>query len=425
MMLKPEVALSIYRATGLDLAPATVERAIRQRMKECAITRSDVYFDRLNQDTEEFSALTELVVVPETWFFRDHAAFGTAVQFVRNRLGQGKGPVSILSVPCATGEEPYSLAMALLDAGIAASEFSIEAIDISKRAIQFASNGAFGRNAFRTQDLSFRDRHFAHSEHAYVLSRRVRDCVTFSQGNLLAPDMAARADSYDVIFCRNLLIYFNDRTQQEAASRIAAMLRSDGLLFAGYAEVPVFHHHGFESTPDPKAFCLSKTPVGKASVPAGADIRRPSIRAVTLNQALPRRVDMANSPPPKTPRPRLPAVSEVKNTRAEVLLAEARNFADRGEFKSAGIRLTECLRHRPDFAEANLLFGLISERNGDLRAAEDYIRRAVYFDPQHYEAVCHLAILAEKQGNAVGANAARQRAARVLQRQEGKKSREQ
>jgi chemotaxis protein methyltransferase WspC len=83
------------------------------------------------------------------------------------------------------------------------------------------------------------------------------------------------------------------------------------------------------------------------------------------------------------------------------------------------------LRHRPDFAEANLLLGLISERNGDLRAAEDYIRRAVYFDPQHYEAVCHLAILAEKRGNVAGAEAARQRAARVLQRQEGRKDKAQ
>lgn len=421
MMPNAEVMSAICRVTGLDLASATVERAIRQRMRECAIAQPEAYADKLNRDAEELSALTELVVVPETWFFRDRAAFDTAVQGIRDRLEQGKGPVSILSVPCATGEEPYSLAMALLDAGIAASEFSIEAIDISKRVIRMAADGVFGRNAFRTADLSFRDRHFAPSGHEYVLNSRVRDCVKFTQGNLLALDMSVRAGSHDVIFCRNLLIYFNNRTQQEAAIRLAAMLRDDGMLFAGYAEIPVFHHHGFESALDRKAFCLRKALNGKA----GAGVQPSLMPAVTPKQAPSRHRDSTKKPSPKTPRPSLPAVSKAERASVEVLLAEARILADRGEFKPASVRLAECLRQRPDFAEANLLFGLISERNGDLRTAEDYIRRAVYFDPQHYEAVCHLALLAEKQGNTAGANAARQRAARVLQRQEGKRSSQQ
>jgi chemotaxis protein methyltransferase WspC len=424
-MLNTDVALSIHRATGLEVAPATVERAIKQRMKDCAITHPDAYLDRLNQDRDEFPALIELVVVPETWFFRDGAAFSTAVQLVRDRLDRGKGPVSILSAPCATGEEPYSLAMALLDAGIAGSGFSIEAIDISQRAIQTATDGTFGRNAFRTQDLGFRDRHFARADQTYVLNRQVRECVSFSQGNLMTLDTAARAHSYDIIFCRNLLIYFNDGKQQEAAGRLAAMLRNDGMLFAGYAEVPVFHHHGFVSAPYPKAFCLQKAPASQASIPAVAPIRLPSAPAVTLRQDLSQRAGKAKRPSIKLPRPCAQPGSKAVSPNAEAMLAEARALADQGEFKSASIRLAECLRHRPDFAEANLLLGLISERNGDLRAAEDYIRRAVYFDPQHYEAVCHLAILAEKRGNVAGAEAARQRAARVLQRQEGRKDKAQ
>lgn len=418
-MMNPDVSLSLHCATGLELPSATVERAIRRRMKDCAITRLDAYLDKFKQDPQELSALTELVLVPETWFFRDQAAFDTAVQVVQNLLAQENRPVSILSVPCATGEEPYSLSMALLDAGVAADTFNIEAIDISAHAIQLASHGTFGRNAFRTKDLRFRDRHFMGTEHGYAISKQVRDCVQFSQGNLLALDIPARANRYDIIFCRNLLIYFNEKTQQEAVRRLAAMLRNDGMLFSGYAEAPVFHHHGFVSTPNPKAFALKKASANKASSDTAPMARAPSIKTVSPRPAFSRLAGPMKVHPPEAPR--LSPGSAVEIPNAETLLAEARTFADQGDYQLAGTRLAECLRYQPDLAEANLLFGLISERNGDFRTAEDYIRRAIYFDPHHYEALCHLAILAEKQGNIAGASAARQRAARVMQRQESKK----
>lgn len=417
-MLNAEIALLLHRATGLALAPATVERAIRQRMKHCEITRLDAYLARLRQDDNELAALTELVVVPETWFFRDAEAFDAAVQCARELLALGRSPVSFLTVPCATGEEPYSLVMALLDAGIPATDFRIDAIDISGRAIGHALRGVYGRNAFRTPELTFRNRHFAHTEHGYELKRYVRDCVTFFQENLLKLDTAVRADRYDIVFCRNLLIYFDEATQKDAVSRLATMLRDDGMLFAGYAEVPVFHQNRFRSTRHPRAFGLRKTMVADASKASALSACPPLIRRIAPPAHVRRAVPATACPSEPA---HLPPQSGAERPDAQALLEQARTLADRGDFKTAAIQLAECLRHRPDSAEANLLYGLVSERNGDLEAAESHLRRAVYLDPHHYQALCHLAILTEKRGNAASASAVRARAARVFRRLEGKR----
>src|SRR6185369_5176323 len=95
------------------------------------------------------------------------------------------GVLRVLSLPCSTGEEPYSVAMALLDAGFPAERFRVDALDISLRALAFARRGVFGRNSFRGGDLEFRERHFTAAGAGWQLGEVARQPVEFRQGNVL------------------------------------------------------------------------------------------------------------------------------------------------------------------------------------------------------------------------------------------------
>lgn len=238
------VLATLRRLTGMNLARNTVELAVKRRMEATGATEHKAYADGL--DEAELRELVELVVVPESWLFRDPQAFSAAVAFVRQRLAEGSRLVRILSVPCAGGEEPYSMAMALFDAGVKPQAFMIDAVDISAACIMRAEAGVFGRNAFRGRELSFRDRYFTWSgdDELYRINDALRARIRFGQGSILEGELGT-ARQYDVIFCRNLLIYFDEPTTAAAIARLSEYLARDGMILAGYAEVPSFVRHGF------------------------------------------------------------------------------------------------------------------------------------------------------------------------------------
>ena len=177
---------------GLDpasIGTSAVQRAVRSRMRAAGVSEADDYWLRLDGSRAALQALIEAVVVPETWFFRDPQAFSAMARLAAEawpaRRAQG-GRLRLLSLPCSTGEEPYTMAMALLDAGLPAAAFAIDAVDISGAAIDRARRGVYGRNSFRGADLGFRNRHFARTLPGYAISPAVRGCVTFGQSNLFA-----------------------------------------------------------------------------------------------------------------------------------------------------------------------------------------------------------------------------------------------
>src|SRR4029079_2810951 len=178
----------------------------------------------------ELQALTEAVVVPETWFFRDRHAFTTLARIVPDEWlpAHPAGVVSRLSLPCSTGEEPYSMAMALLDATVPANRFRVDGVDISGRHIAQGVRAVYGRNSFRGGELRFRDRHFELTAGGYQVREDVRQQVRFEQGNLFAADFLPGVGIYDVIFCRNVLIYFDRPTQDRALAVVNRLLQAGG-----------------------------------------------------------------------------------------------------------------------------------------------------------------------------------------------------
>ena len=402
----------LRRATGLSVSKVVAERAVRQRMEQTGFGDSAAYLQALTP--AEMTQLIELVVVPESWLFRDPQAFYATVELVQERWARGRA-TRILSIPCAGGEEPYSMAMALRDGGVPKQAFSIDAYDLSPGCIERAQAGVYGRNAFRAQDVAFRERYFTHvADDAYRIIDALREQVTFRQGNLLQFDTATCSRHYDVIFCRNLLIYFDKPTTRAAIANLSALLADDGMLLAGYAEVPSFCQNGFAPLQFRQAFALKKEATPPAAVIQVAALPPPT-RALRSVPPAPRPAPARAVPAPAA-RPRPVPVQAPQPP--EDLLAEARRLADRGQLREAGEKCHAHLARVPEAAEAYFMLGIINELAGKMDLADDYWRRCIYLQPDHYEALCHLSLLAERNGNHTAATTLKARAARIYQRRQ-------
>jgi chemotaxis protein methyltransferase WspC len=375
-------------------------------MKELGLKNLDEYTRRLRGSETEWRQLIENVVVSETWFFRDRQAFAALVQMVLTEWlpRYPKQSLQILSVPCSSGEEPFSLAMALLDAGILPDRFAVQAVDISERALAAAAAATYGRNAFRGKDLSFRDRYFHQSKAGYVLAARVRQCVRFHQLNLLEQELPGCAP-FDFIFCRNLLIYFDRPTQVRALQRLRARLAPDGLLFVGPAELPLVTDQGFTRLNLAMAFACRRD---DGEQPAAGRKLHPVVRSKV---ALP-------PPPAANHKDILRAGFDDQPVAAHAApvavpdLKHARELADAGKFQEARQICVAHLDRSGPLAEAFYLLGLIADACGEAGALELY-RKAIYLEPDHYESLLQLALLLERMGDHSAARSYRRRAERA------------
>lgn len=216
----------------------TLTRAIQQRLKLTGLADLAAYQQHLFSTVEEQQCLVELVVVPETWFFRDRHPYNHLSLHAR-RLHRDRAaaePLRLLSAPCATGEEPYSMAITLLDAGLSSQAFTIDAIDICRRSIRRAREAVYSRHSFRGVSEAEKQRHFQSGPAGLELDAAIRGTVRFRCANLMTC-LAGSSSRYDVIFCRNLLIYLEDPASERLLTALAGLLRPGGLLIVGSAEV--------------------------------------------------------------------------------------------------------------------------------------------------------------------------------------------
>lgn len=412
--LDPRIAARIRAVAGLDMADNLVLRAVKRRIGELALEGMAEYTRLLLGSSAELTELIDLLVIPETWFFRDPAAFAQAVRAVQGLKGLGRR-ARLLSLPCSTGEEPYSLAMALLDAGLGEADFQVEGWDISLPSLARAQRAVYGRNSFRGQDLAFRERHFNAVEGGHALMERVRQRVSFHQQNILQLDSAALAGQYDLVFCRNLLIYFDPPTQGRAIANLRALLNEQGLLFAGFAEMNACAQHGFIGAGGTRPAAMRKA--GANGGTARLSKAGPA-RTQAASGLRPRLAGSAGRSPSSLPArpatPPLPAKAPPA-VRPDHLLQQARQQADAGQLGAAQASLRSHLQQAPESAEAWFLLGLLLEGEAPAEAAR-LLRRAIYLEPAHYQALCHLALLCEQQGDGAQAAQLRARAGRVQTR---------
>jgi chemotaxis protein methyltransferase WspC len=446
--IDPRFEAWLSRETGIDapsLGVNALERAVLERMRATqddgkadadTATRDsaplDAYWQLLSASPDERQALVEELVVPETWFFREREAFVALARLANERLVREPArPLRVLSAPCSTGEEPYSIAMALLDAGIGPERFTVDALDISARAVELARQAVYGRNSFRGQVLEFRERHFRATERGWLLDERVRQAVRFRQANLFELAPGANA-GYDFIFCRNVLIYFHRDAQDSAIRLLDARLADHGTIFVGPAETGLMMRHAMTSARIPLAFAFQRARPEEVAqrvapfVPARAAdggqwtnepgaiaLSRP-VRAL-LPVAAPAVARIAASAFAPRPGPaRKPHAAPLQGqARPPVSLDDARRLADAGQFDEAERLAHDFVIVHGPHADAFCLLGLIADARGLRADANDFYRKALYLDPTHYEALTHRAALLEMDGDSAGAQQLLRRAQRV------------
>lgn len=190
-MVQAAIEAMLRQKIGLDansIGSRTIARAVEQRRVACGLRDQTSYFQHLQTSAKELEELIETVVVPETWFFRDKEPFVYLSQYVTSQwLKANFSILRVLSVPCSTGEEPYSIAMTLLDSGLTPNQFCIDAVDISKRALLKAKQALYSKRAFRGGGVEAKLRYFEQVADSYQVRPIVRDTVKFIQGNLLKP----------------------------------------------------------------------------------------------------------------------------------------------------------------------------------------------------------------------------------------------
>ncbi|CAB3651973.1 putative biofilm formation methyltransferase WspC [Achromobacter animicus] len=425
MSLVEEFSGLLKRRMGLDsgsIGQAAVERAVRHRMHAAGVDDEQDYLMRVQAWPEEMQQLIEAVIVPETWFFRYPESQDAMAALARERLfapGCEGRMLRVLSVPCSSGEEPYSIAMALLDAGVPPHRFHVDAIDISVRMVEFAQRAVYGRNSFRGGDLAFRDRHFSEVPDGHQLAARVRGQVRFQPGNLFDPNLLAGAAPYDFVFCRNLLIYFDLATQERAVQVLRRFARDDGVLFVGPAETSLLTGRRLPAVPLARSFAFRAKPApAPAEMPAAA--RAPlSGQGPIVHAWTPPRRPVAQTPAPRLPVPHA-AISDTPSAppaaatglAAQTSLREIAALADLGRVRDAMAKCQAHIEIHGASADALHLQGLLLDAEGQSRQAQAAYRKALYLDPNHREALLHLAALVASDGDHEGARRLQARAAR-------------
>jgi len=236
----------LYRRTGMLFGEAKsyyVQRRVTERMAASGATSFASYFARLRGDVlGEIEQFINAFTVNETYFYReDHQLQCLTTDLLRERLKGKPGgeTVRIWSVPCSTGEEPYSIAIWLLENWPQVDAHDVEIIgsDIDTDALEAARAGVYGRRALMRLSAELVDRYFEplDDEHWRVLED-LRDSVRFSPVNLMDAVETRANGRFDVIFCRNVLIYFDDTSRRIAAENLFENLAPGGFICLGHSE---------------------------------------------------------------------------------------------------------------------------------------------------------------------------------------------
>jgi chemotaxis protein methyltransferase CheR len=202
------------------------------------------YVDFLRRDPrarEEWDDLASVLSNNETYFFRERAQLKALAGDVVDEFLRRSPRVRLWSSACSSGEEPYSLAMTLLETGkLTDGQLTIRATDISPRVLALAEKGFYRALSFRATEPAMIQRWFTPQGDGFVVGDRIKRLVSFGRLNLLDGARVGAEGPFDAIFCRNVLIYFDKATQKRVVESFAKALRPGGYLFLGHAE-SLFH----------------------------------------------------------------------------------------------------------------------------------------------------------------------------------------
>jgi len=409
----------------------------------------------------ERRALAQSLTVSETYFFRQ----GDQIRELMEQLAGRARPVRLLSAGCASGEEPYSIALALREhAPQLAATATIRAVDIHPAVIERAKAGRYSSWALRETLEPMVRRWFRQDGNQFVLDPEIRKAVQFEERNLIEhnADLFA-AGSYEAVFFRNVLMYFTAEAAAAVIARIARALVPGGLLFLGYAETlrglsTDFHlrhkretfyyqkrgdgsERGSSTGPRGQAQA-STTPAPQADASWQEAIERASARIRDLTTAPASTTDerastrASDGAAPVEPFDLHPALELLRNERfgdalaamaalpaaaerdPDVLLLRSALLVHSGDFAGARETCAALLADNELNAGAHYLLALVCEAERQLERAAEHHRVAAYLDPTFAMPRLHLGLIARRTGDALAAQRELRQACALLERED-------
>jgi len=236
-----------YRKTGIQFDGTKryfVDKRLVERIEATDSENFRNYFVKLRFETsgEEMQALVNLMTVNETYFFREAYQFDCLVNSMLDEIARKRrkgSRIRIWSIPSSTGEEPYSIAIYLLERWAQIEDYEVEILssDIDTSVLRSAQRGLYSDRSVANLPKAYLGKYFRKaSEGTWQLSRDIVDVVEFSRVNLSDPNDTRRFRDIDIIFCRNLLIYFDDMSRRIAAEAMYDALNPGGFVCLGHSE---------------------------------------------------------------------------------------------------------------------------------------------------------------------------------------------
>ena len=218
-----------------------LERRLQPRLRQRGLRSFSDY--ETTMDAGEMDTLLDTVAVHETYFFREKRQLHAFNEHIIPELARSNEAIHIWSAGCSTGEEAYTIAMLIAERGLLDDgRVQLLATDLSRRVIEQARRGLYGSTSFRTTEPDYQQQYFHDAGRSlWQASDRLRDAVQFEQANLIGPDAErlqppASAGGFDAIFCRNVLMYFDEEAAHQTLGLIYSLLKDGGYLLLGHAE---------------------------------------------------------------------------------------------------------------------------------------------------------------------------------------------
>ena len=240
-----QLAEYIKEQTGIHIPPTKkylIENRLVKILEESNLKSYDeyLYLLRYSRNGREVERLFDAITTNETFFFREPMQFDVLMDRVVPRMldargARAGGPMRIWSAACSSGEEAYTIAM-LLKEKRAALRAEIMATDISNKVLDAARRAVYSSYSVRNVPRPYLDRYFRAQGQEFALDPVIRSAVRFKSFNLLDDRRTMEMSGFDIIFCRNVLIYFDVKTKQQVVSQIYDSLKPGGFLFIGSSE---------------------------------------------------------------------------------------------------------------------------------------------------------------------------------------------
>jgi chemotaxis protein methyltransferase CheR len=451
------IAAFLLAKCGLDFIgrnELNLQRSVKERMAAISVSNVSEYFSHLRKEEKEVDRLLSLVTTGETFFFRNLPHFSVLrteilPELIKRKKRDGKPSLRVLCAGCSTGEEPYSIAMTLLGL-VNPAKFHVQIVagDINKKVLTAAAKGVYSQRALQVTTSDQVHRYFTARpgrEKTYQLSKQVQDMVQFHHMNLAELDSHPHVQGkFDLIFCRNVIIYFDKRTTLRLLGSFQNLLDLEGTLFMGHSESLYDLYDGLFPEVINETVVYRKTAVAKKGVLNQPQIFYTKKKTLPASTAATKSI-IKNQPlqsknvPVQSPsqlkrlehyhialhlmsrkqivdaEKEFQAELKINPQHAESHLGLAKLYADSGQNEKALEHGLRSVIYDDLNGETYHLMGVLYESMSLHQKAIDAYKKSTYIDVHNYMAHYHLAEIHLSQGQHAQAEKSLQTAIRCIE----------